>query len=326
MGTTLLRARRAGASALQFRGPNLGSIRLASAREMKKGFQWTRDRERLLLERARRVVYSVLPDGRELALHCFLPKAFEEEAPHPVFLFFHGGVWDRGSVVQFAPHALYYVERGAVAALVEYRNHADHPWSLPSEAQADARAAIRYVRQHAGEFRADPSRLVAVGAGSGANLAGAALLEARPGRDEASGDPVDSRPDAGILLSAIYDVEKGGPGYERCGSAAEARRVSLSRRIDSGAPPMLLVHGNADRLVPIEDAAEFAAKMRRKRNRCRLVEFEGRDREFFHFNLDPVSFEATLAEMDRFLDEFGLLKRRPGEPGPHLVSWREGDF
>jgi dipeptidyl aminopeptidase/acylaminoacyl peptidase len=89
---------------------------------------------------------------------------------------------------------------------------------------------------------------------------------------------------------------------------------------------MLVIHGNADRLVPVEDAIEFGAKMERKKNPCRFLEFEGRDREFFQFNLDPVSYEATLAEIDRFLDEHDLLKRREGDPGPHLISWREGDF
>jgi acetyl esterase/lipase len=293
---------------------------------MKKGFNWAKDRETLLLERARRVVYAKTPEGAELALHFFLPKSYGEGGPHPVMLFFHGGLWDRPGLVQFAPHALYYVERGVIAALVEYRTASKHPGSRPSDAQGDGRAAIRYVRRHAGEINADPGKLIVVGAGSGANLAGAALLNAPVTGAEAPAKPSDSRPDAGVLLSAIFDVEKGGPGFDRCGSTAEAKQVSLSRFIESGAPPMLVVHGNADRFVPVEDAIEFAAKMERKRNPCRFLEFEGRDREFFQFNLDPVSYEATLAEIDRFLDEHDLLKRREGDPGPHLISWREGDF
>lgn len=293
---------------------------------MNKGFKWAKDREKLLLDRARRVVYASVGEGSELALHFFLPKTFSEEGPHPVMLFFHGGLWDRPGLVQFAPHALYYVERGAIAALVEYRTASKHAGAKPSEAQADGRAAIRYVREHAGEIHADPDRIIVVGAGSGANIAGAALLGAPVTRAEAPAKPSDSKPAAGVLLSAIYDVEKGGPCFDRCGSAAEAKAVSLSRFIESGAPPMLLIHGNADRLVPIEDAVEFSEKMERKRNPCRFVEFEGRDREFFNFNLDPVSYEATLAEIDRFLDEHGLLKRQAGDPGPHLISWREGDF
>jgi acetyl esterase/lipase len=106
----------------------------------------------------------------------------------------------------------------------------------------------------------------------------------------------------------------------------EARQISLTRLIGPGAPPMLVIHGNADRLVPVDDAIAFSAKMARKRNPFRFLEFEGRDREFFQFNLDPVSYEATLAEIDRFLDEHALLKRSQGDSGPQLISWREGDF
>jgi len=294
---------------------------------MKKGFHWAKDREKLLLDRARRVVYARPVGGGELALHFFLPKTFGEEVPHPVMLFFHGGLWDRPGVVQLAPYALHYVERGAVAALVEYRTEASHPGSKPSDAQEDGRAAIRYVRQHAGEIHADPARVIAVGAGAGANIAGAAVLgDSLTPREAALSTVTDSRPNAGVLLSGIYDVTKGSPCFHRCGSATEAKQVSLSRRIEAGTPPLLLIHGTADRLVPIEEVMEFAANLERKKNPCRFLEFEGRDREFFNFNLDPVSFEATLGEIDRFLDEQDLLKRREGDSGPHLISWREGDF
>lgn len=293
---------------------------------MKKGFHWAKDRETLLLERARRVVYAETPEGAELALHFFLPKSFGEGVPHPVILFFHDGLWERPGLAQFGPHALHYVERGAVAALVEYRTGSQHPGSTPSHAQADGRAAIRYVREHAAEIHADRARLIVIGAGSGANIAGAALLKAPVSRAEAPAKPSDSRPDAGVLLSAIFDVEKGSPCFSRCGSAMEARQISLTRLIGPGAPPMLVIHGNADRLVPVDDAIAFSAKMARKRNPFRFLEFEGRDREFFQFNLDPVSYEATLAEIDRFLDEHALLKRSQGDSGPQLISWREGDF
>jgi acetyl esterase/lipase len=214
----------------------------------------------------------------------------------------------------------------SVAALVGYRTGSRHPGSRPSHAQADGRAAIRCVREHATEIHADPARLIVIGAGSGANIAGAALLKAPVSRAEAPAKPSDPRPDAGVLLSAIFDGEKGSPCFSRCGSEMEARQIPLPRLIGSGAPPMLVIHGNAGRLVPVEDANAFGAKMERKRNPFRLLEFEGRDREFFQFKLAPVSYEATLAEIDRFPDEHDLIKQSEGDSGLHVISWREGDF
>lgn len=64
---------------------------------MKKDFHWLKDRERLLLEQARRSVYKTLDDDGELALHWFLPKELREGGPRAALLFFHGG--DRKSVV-----------------------------------------------------------------------------------------------------------------------------------------------------------------------------------------------------------------------------------
>jgi len=293
---------------------------------MKKGFQWVNDREKLLLERARRVVYKSLDGGGELALHFFLPKDFREGSPCPAMLFFHGGAWDRGSLVQFAPQALYYVERGVIGVLVEYRHRASHPGSRPSQSYQDGRAAVRYLRQQASELNLDPSRLIAVGAGAGGNIVGALALGAPLSMAEAAYKLPDSRPNGAILLSTIYEVAKGGLGYEACGDTAEANLVSLSRYHKSGCPPILVVHGNADRLVPFEAATAFAARLERKKVKHRLVEFEGRDRDFFNLNVDPVSYEAVLAEIDQFLDEHGLLKRDPGHEGPHVISRRESDF
>lgn len=293
---------------------------------MKKGFQWVNDREKLLLERARRVVYKSLDGGGELALHFFLPKDFREGPPRAVMLFFHGGAWDRGSLVQFAPQALYYVERGVIGVLVEYRHAGSHPGSRPSQSYQDGRAAVRYLRQQAGELNLDPARLIVVGAGAGGNIAGALALGAPLSKVEAAYKPAESRPNGAILLSTIYEVSKGSLGYEACGDAAEAKLVSLSRHYESACPPMLVAHGNADRLVPFEEATTFAARLERKKVPYRLVEFEGRDRDFFNLNVDPVSYEAVLAEIDQFLDEHGLLKRDPAHEGPHVISRRESDY
>lgn len=293
---------------------------------MKKAFNWAKDREKVLLEGARRAVYKTIEDGGELAIHFFLPKEFAEGPPRPVLLFFNGGAWDRGSVIQFAPHALYFVGRGAVGGLVEYRNRTAHPGSTPSQAVQDARAAFRYVRSHAGDCNADPARVVGIGAGAGANLVGAALMKAPLSPTETDFRPEDSQPNGAVLVSALLDLKRGGYGYDQCSGAAEARRLSLSRLIEPGLPPMLLIHGTEDRFVPFEEVSEFAGKMVRKHNPCRLVEFEGRDRDFFNLNFDPLSFEACLAEIDTFLDAHDLLKRREDEAGPHLLSWREGDF
>lgn len=89
---------------------------------------------------------------------------------------------------------------------------------------------------------------------------------------------------------------------------------------------MIMIHGTADRFVPFRDAREFADKMERKRAPCKLIEFEGRDQNFFNMNTDPVSYEAALSNVDVFLDEHGILEKQETDDGPRLISWRESDF
>lgn len=292
---------------------------------MEKPSRMLRERERQLLERARRLVYHSTGDGEDLAIHFYFPRDFEDRAELPLFLFFPGGAWDRSSLVQFAPHALYYVDRGAVCGLVSYRTRESHPGATPADAFRDARAAIRFARSHAADLHADPGKLVAVGAGSGGSLAASAAMGiALPGEPRSSAEP-DSRPNAVVLLSSIIDVPSGGHVGEAFPDSAERKLASLSRHVSPGLPPMLMIHGTEDRLVPFEEASRFADLMKRKKNPFRLAEFEGRDRNFFNFNTDPLSYEATLSTVNSFLDEHGILAGED-EDGSRVVSWREEDY
>lgn len=293
---------------------------------MTNAFKWMSEREKVLLKSAKPLPYRTLEDGSELFIHLYLPRDLREGEPRAAFLFFNSGAWDRGSIIQFAPQALYYVDRGAICGLVEYRNRGSHAASRPTDAIGDGRMAIHYLRQHAESLHLDPARVIAVGGGAGANIAASAAMRITLPGSDASINAATTRPNATILFSTILDLNKGGYGYDQCADAAEARLASLSRAIDSGIPPMLLIHGTADRLVPCEDAAEFAAKMERRRNVCELVEFEGRDQNFYNLNVDPASYEASLATMDDFLDRHGLLKKGADHESPHLISWREKDY
>ena len=64
---------------------------------------------------------------------------------------------------------------------------------------------------------------------------------------------------------------------------------------------MLLVHGKADTIAPYEPVARFAKTMKRKKNKCELIEFEAMNHSFFNFNVSAKHFEITLNAMDAFL-------------------------
>jgi dipeptidyl aminopeptidase/acylaminoacyl peptidase len=90
-----------------------------------------------------------------------------------------------------------------------------------------------------------------------------------------------------------------------------AKDANLIRAIDKGLPPMLIMHGKADRVVPFRGSYEFARKSSKKKNICRLIDFEGQGHGFFNFNLSFEMYEATLMAMDEFFVEFGLIEPDP---------------
>ncbi|NRB72833.1 MAG: alpha/beta hydrolase [Verrucomicrobiales bacterium] len=286
---------------------------------MDKPIQFLADREKLLLEKAQAKTYSSV-EGRDLRIHFYFPGDFSEGDARTVILFFNGGAWDRGNVIQFAPHALHFVDRGAVCGLVEYRDRSSFPQATPLDAVSDARAAIQFVRVHAERLGVDSSKVVAVGAGAGGNLVGNAVLS-----EWTAAEGVDFRPDAAAMYSPIIDVEKGGYGSDEISDPAVSKTLSLSRKVATGHAPVLLLHGTADRLIPIDRVREFARRLQRKRNECYLVELEGRDQNFFNLNVDPMSFEIVLSETDSFLEGHGLLERAAGTTDTRVISWREED-
>lgn len=285
------------------------------------------DREKILFDSAKSLEYKKVDDGPDLSIHFYLPVDIEKSEKRTVILFLNSGGWNRGNVLEFAPHALYFVERGAVCGLVEYRNRTSHSESNPIQSIQDVQAAIRFTRHFADRLTIDPEKLIVIGADAGANMAACATMKAQfPADKVLEFDGMSSRPDAAILLSPIVNPLKGNYGYDAFGESGDSRRASLTRYLSGGIPPMLIIHGTDDRLIPCPRVAEFAAAMERKRNSCKFIQFEGRNHNFYNLNVDPISYEATLVAADDFLVEHSFLGKDMSEDGPRLISWREDDY
>jgi acetyl esterase/lipase len=196
-------------------------------------------------------------------------------------VFFHGGGWIIGSRTSVSLHLLPWMERGWATVNVEYR--------LAREARApgavwDARHAVRWVFEHAGEHGFDTERVVLGGFSSGGHLAlmagfGGALppesdegavasgtgsapaARAHPaGPNVTSGAP-DHRVAAVVSWFGISDVAAlvGGPRPrpfarhwlgDRPDFLELAHALSPIERIGSRTPPVVSVHGDRDPVVP----------------------------------------------------------------------------
>ena len=132
---------------------------------MQGSFDSLNSQQQQLLEQAQGFGYRKTKSGEELKIHFYLPKGLKEGPKRPVFLFFFSGNWDRGNIVQFAPQALHFVERGAVCGLVEYSTSLNHAGSTPMDATLDGMAAVRFVRKYETQLHIDPAKVIVMGAG-----------------------------------------------------------------------------------------------------------------------------------------------------------------
>jgi acetyl esterase/lipase len=174
-----------------------------------------------------------------------------------------------------------FLDRGHTLYLV---NHGSQPKFTVDEIVSDIHRAVRFIRYHASENNVDPERLAVMGTSSGGYLS---LMIGATGNlgDESAADPVDrvsSRVQAvGCFCPPSDLVNYGAPGrsiveYEPVNFVWHAfgvedkpkdeqietlRKLSPSTSLNENMPPTLIIHGDKDPLVPIEQSERFVAKL-----------------------------------------------------------------
>jgi acetyl esterase/lipase len=200
----------------------------------------------------------------------------------PVIAFLHGGGWMQGDKADGARRLLPFVRTGHyIGVSVGYRLSGDARWPAPIH---DAKAAVRWIRGNASKFGVDPDRIGAWGRNAGGHLAlmlgVAADVPALEG-DIGLHQGVSSRIGGVVNFFGIADLRAaaGEPaGGDRAGRDEPAARLiggpvpanpdaaaaaSPVTYITSNDAPVLTVHGNADLVVPYDQAVRLDAALRR---------------------------------------------------------------
>jgi acetyl esterase/lipase len=226
-----------------------------------------------------------------LMLHIFNPPDHSASAKRPAVVFFFGGGWTNGSWTQFRNHSAHLAARGMVAIAADYRIKSKHQ-STPFESVADAKDAVKWIRQNAGKLGVDSKRIAAGGGSAGGHLAAAASVFG-------SGDEV---PDALVLFNPALDLARITKIGER------AKEISPLHHLKKGGPPAIVFHGTADVTVPFSEATQFCAEKKRLGTRCDLVPAEGEAHGFFNYGrAGNVWYTKTLQATDAFLVSLGYL-------------------
>lgn len=247
------------------------------------------------------VYRSDLPEP--LRLHVFKPAAWRALDRRPALMIFFGGDWTHGTPLHVADWTRWAAASlGLVGVAPDYRTAARFGAS-PFDAVHDARAALRWVEEHASELGLDPQRVIVGGDSTGGHLAlWTALTRAVPDTEKNDASPF--RPAALVLTSAVSDTSVA-TGYtpERFGTRAEA--FSPVHQLDARMPPVLMFHGDADRIVPYIQSVRLRAALLSTGNACELITISGGTHNFG--NEMPEWRDKIRAAIEQFLRARKLL-------------------
>lgn len=236
------------------------------------------------------------PDGHPQLLDLYLPKEKPRE-PMPLVVWIHGGGW-RGGDKDRCP-SLWLLEHGYAVASINYRLTRIATW--PAQIH-DCKAAIRWLRAHAKEYGYEQEKIGVWGGSAGGHLV--AMLGTSGGEkslEGSGGNPTFSSKVQAVcdwygpsdLVRLIDDhVERGtrniggnrdeadnavtdllgGPVSKKADVARSANPITYISKED---PPFLIMHGDKDPLVYVNQSELLHEALRKAGVPSRLEVFPG---------------------------------------------------
>ena len=261
----------------------------------------------------RDVVYQALPGYRPQIVDIYVPAT---PGPHPLVLYIHGGGWigghtrHSGALADFPAVLAKLASEGFVVASLEYRLSAEA--KFPAQLQ-DSNAAIRFLRKNATTYHIDGARVGLWGGSAGGHLAALTGVTCR----DTSLDPAaatDGCVQAVVTWYGVYDFT--GMAANNDGNSAgmrllgcdgpcpdRVRAASPVTYIDVKDPPFLLIHGEADKVVPVAQSREGEAMLRKAGVPVEPIYIPGVDHSFI--GTTPASTrDATLKAINATFDFF----------------------
>jgi acetyl esterase/lipase len=149
----------------------------------------------------------------------------------------------------------------------------------------DVLRAVRFVRRNAEDYGVRPDRLGVMGASSGGHLTLSIATRGGPGKDDAT-DPVE-RESSAVQAAACFFPPTDFSNYGQVGASGVGvgplaplqvafgplalssegreklgREISPINYVTRQLPPTLIIHGDRDEVVPLQQAESFVAKAR----------------------------------------------------------------
>jgi acetyl esterase/lipase len=236
------------------------------------------------------VTYSQV-DKEDLKLDLAYPK--DAKGPFPAVVCVHGGGWHAGNRKGYTSLIKEYAQNGYVGVTVSYRLAPKHKFPAPVQ---DVKAAVRWLRAHAAEYKIDPNKIGAIGDSAGGHLV--SMLAVTSAEDGFDGEEKEScRIQAVVPVYAPFDLVTGWKRSETDQPKFEGNYVRfamtqfLGGKIDDipetykkaspvtyvtrDDPPVLLIHGTKDLLVGIDQSELMETKLKDAGVSVEFVKIDG---------------------------------------------------
>jgi acetyl esterase/lipase len=253
-------------------------------------------------------------NGVTLKLDVAMPH--EGDGPFPAVVCIHGGGWVGGDRKQMAKTIEVLAGRGYVAVAPDYRLAPTHRFPACVE---DCKTAVRWLRANCGRYRVDTARVGALGLSAGGHLACMLGVTAAADGLDGTGDYLSqpSRVQAVVSFSGPTDLTDetlyasrdvlegnlmplfGGTPRERRDAYRKASPAHYRPRTP---PPFFLVHGEADKAVPVQQARALAEQLKRCGGKAEVLVLPGEGHTW-----SGTALIKSIDKMLTFLDE-NLLK------------------
>lgn len=209
-------------------------------------------------------------DDNELALDLYMPAGANRP---PLIVYIHGGAWRFGSRDSVSPIDL--VDKGYAIASVSFRLTPVAP--LPAQVH-DIKGAIRFLRANASTYGFDADQIGVTGVSSGAHLAAlVGLTNGSPPHEGDVGGNLDVSSDVQAIVSYFgasnltsilaqstpLGLNVREPALDLLLGGSVDDKVNLARfgspvfQVDAADPPLLLLHGDQDPQMPINQSLEL---------------------------------------------------------------------
>ena len=247
-------------------------------------------------------------EGRTELLDLYRPQGQPPAGGWPVIVAIHGGGWYHYSKNDYGRRiASGFVSQGFAVVAPNYLLSKRVGQTWPTNLQ-DVQSAVRWVRAQADNLGLDTTKIVAMGESAGGHLAEMLGTGSSATPDWTAADRVSAvvafsapsdlvtlynqSPDAGSRASRFL----GGPPDAQPAAYQAASPVD---QVAPGDPPMLLIHGSADPLVPVDQSYEMNKALTAAGVPDRLIIIPGGDHD-----LDfPTHYSNLIPQILAFLGD-----------------------